>query len=103
MTAVALMEQIAKGTAPVILDVRSQHEFSSGHIPGALHVPFWKIASESRKLSAFREKPIVVYCGHGPRAYIAGAVLRRRGFQSVAYLKGHMRRWRSLKFPVEVD
>jgi rhodanese-related sulfurtransferase len=99
----ALMEQISKGTAPLILDVRSRQEFSSGHVPGALHVPFWKIAAASRQLSAFREKPIVIYCGLGPRAYVAGAALRRRGFRSVAYLKGHMRRWRSLKLPVEVD
>lgn len=97
-----LMDQIAAGTPPVILDVRSRQEFVQGHVPGAIHVPFWKVAAGSEKLFAFRDSPIVVYCGHGPRARIAGSALRRRGFRSVAYLVGHMKNWRSMRLPVEV-
>jgi rhodanese-related sulfurtransferase len=103
VSASTLMGQIAAGTAPVILDVRSRREYVNGHVPGAIHVPFWKISSESSKLSAFRDQPIVVYCGHGPRAMIAGASLRRRGFTNVAYLTGHMKTWRDKNFPVEVE
>jgi rhodanese-related sulfurtransferase len=97
------MQQILDGTAPVILDVRSEMEYGGGHVPGAIHVPFWQIGREWQKVASRRERPIVVYCGHGPRAFIAGAMLRRRGFTSVAYLAGHMKRWTEMHLPLEAD
>jgi rhodanese-related sulfurtransferase len=96
-----LMKQIADGTAPVIVDVRSAAEYGDGHVPGAIHLPFWQVGRSLQKLASMRELPIVVYCGHGPRAYIAGAALRRRGFNNVAYLTGHMKKWKELNLPVE--
>ena len=35
-----LAHQIESGTAPVVLDVRSESEYVSGHVPGAIHIPF---------------------------------------------------------------
>jgi rhodanese-related sulfurtransferase len=100
ISAKTLIDLIHSKTAPVIIDVRSKREFDEGHVPGARHIPFWKIRSQAPALSAFRESPIVVYCGYGPRAYIAGAALRRRGFKDVAYLSGHMRNWKSMRLPI---
>jgi rhodanese-related sulfurtransferase len=96
-----LMQQIGAGTAPVIVDVRSATEYADGHVPGAIHLPFWRVGRHWRKLPPLRELPIVVYCGHGPRAYIAGAALRRRGFSRVVYLAGHMKKWREMNLPLE--
>jgi outer membrane protein assembly factor BamB len=96
----SLMAQITDGTAPVVLDVRSRKEFDAGHVPGAIHVPFWRIGSRWRTLIGMRENAVVLYCGHGPRAYIAGAVLKRRGFTQVTYLEGHMRKWKQLRLPL---
>ena len=98
----ALMKQIAEGTAPVIVDVRSKKEFDEGHVPGARHLPFWKAGRESRSIVSARELPVVVYCGHGPRAYIAGAALKRRGFRNILYLAGHMKKWRAMKLPITI-
>jgi rhodanese-related sulfurtransferase len=98
-----LVEQIAAGTAPAVLDVRSRAEFEQGHVPGAIHIPFWQVAARADLLSADKEREIVVYCGHGPRAYIAGAQLRGRGFRRVTYLAGHFTEWRALNFPMQVD
>jgi rhodanese-related sulfurtransferase len=97
----SLVERIAAGTAPLILDVRSKKEFDQGHVPGARHVPFWRIGSRWRGFVAMREGPIVIYCGHGPRAYIAGAALEKRGFSGIMYLTGHMKLWREMKLPLE--
>jgi outer membrane protein assembly factor BamB len=96
----SLMRQITDGTAPVVLDVRSRKEFDAGHVPEAIHLPFWRVGSHWRTLAAMRENPVVVYCGHGPRAYIAGAALKRRGFTKVTYLEGHMKKWKQLGLPV---
>lgn len=93
IAAADLLAQIDDGTAPIVLDVRSRVEFVRGHVPGALHVPFW-MPWRLRTLAASREDPVVVYCGHGPRAQLAGRVLEKDGFTSVRYLAGHFSGWR---------
>jgi rhodanese-related sulfurtransferase len=99
--AAELSAAIAAGTAPTIVDVRSRAEFLRGHVPGAIHIPFWLISRRISGLSASPKHPIVVYCGHGPRAWIAGATLRRHRFVNVSYLKGHMSAWSRAKLPQE--
>jgi phage shock protein E len=94
ISATSLLAQIEAGRAPTILDVRSRREFVDGHVPGALHIPFWTLPMRISEIPGSPADPIVVYCGHGPRAYMAGAVLRASGFRRVVYLEGHMLRWR---------
>lgn len=93
---------IESGAAPVILDVRSQREFVSGHVPGALHIPVWAVWFRASELSPFRRAPLIVYCGHGPRAHFAGTILRVLGFRQVRYLRGHMSQWKRAGFPREI-
>jgi rhodanese-related sulfurtransferase len=97
----SLAERITAGTAPMILDVRSKKEYDHGHVPGARHVPFWRMGSRWRNFADKQQSPIVVYCGHGPRAYIAGAALEKRGFSGIVYLTGHMKLWKEMHLPVE--
>ena len=101
MSARELLARIDSGTAPVILDVRSRAEFASGHVPGAQHIPFWGIAHRIGELSVPANAELVVYCGHGPRAVIAGRALKRNGFTRIAYLDGHFSKWRSAGFREE--
>jgi hydroxyacylglutathione hydrolase len=85
----------------VILDARSAREFAAGHVPGARHLPFWSPLLQTPRLDIRAGEPIVVYCGHGPRAWIAAAALRARGFRNVRLLRGHMRAWMAAGKPVE--
>jgi rhodanese-related sulfurtransferase len=94
MTPADLLRRIDGGRAPAVLDVRSRGEFAHGHVPGAVHRPFWRVLFGLDPLPFERREPVVVYCMHRPRAWIAGAALRRRGFRDVAYLDGHKSRWR---------
>jgi rhodanese-related sulfurtransferase len=94
ITGATLLAQIEAGTAPTILDVRSRREFAQGHVPGALHIPFWTLRNRISEILTSPADPVVVYCGHGPRAYVAGTVLRASGFRRVVYLKGHMLKWK---------
>jgi rhodanese-related sulfurtransferase len=81
--------------------VRSRAEYAAAHVPGALHLPFWQVKSGAPSLALKVDQPVVVYCGHGPRAYLAGAALRRLGFLSITYLAGHMARWTREGLPTE--
>ena len=94
-----LQALIEAGQPPAILDVRSEKEYERGHVPGARLVPFTRVKATLPTLNIPPDTPLVVYCGHGPRAYMAGAALRRLGFRQITYLKGHMSRWLREKRP----
>jgi rhodanese-related sulfurtransferase len=83
----------------VLIDVRSRREYERGHVPGATHLPFWR--AWRVPLPAGRDEPVTLYCGHGPRAWMAGVVLRARGMRRVGFLAGHMRAWRRSGKPLE--
>ena len=105
MTAQELHARIAAGDAPAILDVRSRREYRQGHVPGAVSIPFWIIQFLgpllTRRLPSKPDQPLVVYCGHGPRAWMAGASLRLRGFRDIRYLDGHWKMWTREGWPIE--
>lgn len=85
----------------MFLDVRSAREFRAGHVPGALHVPFWRLLLPGGARDVPRDTPLVVYCGHGPRAWMAVAALKARGYASLALLAGHMQAWRRAGKPLD--
>jgi rhodanese-related sulfurtransferase len=99
MTPVDLAVLIREGRSPVVLDVRSGAEYERGHVPGARHVPFWQWRT-LRALAAAADREIVVYCGHGPRAWLAAAVLRGADAQ-VSLLAGHMAAWYRARLTIE--
>lgn len=91
-------ELLARGDAPLVLDVRSDEEFARGHVPGAVNVPYDQVAARIDELGAPRE--VVVYCERGPRASKAAAVLSGVGF-AVKHLAGDMSGWREAGLPIE--
>lgn len=96
-----LMQRLQKSAPPTIVDVRSGFEFRSGHIPGALHAPLWRLLLRLVTLPADRQTLLVVACEHGPRAELAASLLRRRGYREVQLLDGHMAQWRRANLPLE--
>lgn len=100
MTNTELARLIQIGTPPVIIDVRSGREYRQGHIPGAIHIPFWQTFYRADELAVPRHKTVVVTCAHGPRAGIGKFALRRAGFENVVYLDGHMSGWYKTGLPV---
>jgi rhodanese-related sulfurtransferase len=64
-------------------------------------MPFQQIAARAAEIPAAKGEDVVVYCGHGPRAWIAGAALRLAGFRNITYLRGHWAGWRRAGLRVE--
>jgi len=96
-----LLAQIEKGQAPVIVDVRSTYEYKSSHVPGALHIPFWTAFTTNKMDGYEKNKEVVLYCEHGPRAGVAKLALSLSGFKKISYLAGHMTAWKKAGLPVE--
>ncbi len=101
MTQDQLLAAIDQRTPPTIVDVRSQSEYESGHVPGAVHLPFYAMWSRHTEMKAKPENPIVLYCEHGPRAGIAKFALWTMGYKKIVYLDGHMYGWKERGFPLE--
>jgi len=88
--------------APLVVDVRSSMEYKAGHIPTALHIPFWQSFSSDLLNNAKKDQDLILYCEHGPRAGIAKFAYYLAGFKKIRYLEGHMTTWRSENRPMEV-
>lgn len=101
VSAAQLHALIVSGNAPAIVDVRFGAEFMAGHVPGAIHLPFWLAFVRAGRLDIPRDKPVVVYCAHGPRAALGKLALGLAGFTRLSYLKGHMSGWYRAGLPVE--
>ena len=65
---------------PFLLDVRTQQEFSFGHMPGAVNIPVDDLRSRLGELP--RARKIVAYCQVGQRGYIATRILLQAGFSA---------------------
>jgi len=72
----------------VIIDVRTDKEYNSGHIPGALHIPVDEI--ESRLPAEFPERTaeLIFYCASGVRSQTALETAQKLGYQDVYNLGG---------------
>ncbi len=78
----------------VILDVRTDREYSEGHIPGSVHVPLTEVGTRVKKLK--KDKEIVVYCQHGNRSIWAIKRLMGMGYTNLVNLKGGYNAWKRL-------
>ena len=96
--AVRLMNQGA-----LLLDVRTQAEFDSGHILDARHVPQDQVAQAAETLKRFKDKVVITCCETGMRSNAVGRVLRAQGFAKVVNLRGGLQAWRADNMPLVKD
>lgn len=68
----------------IILDVREQDEYDSGHIPGAVLLPVGTI-DKNTAAQAISEKDstVLVYCRSGNRSKTASSVLAELGYTDI--------------------
>ncbi len=102
MAPALLLDKMREGAAPLIVDVRSQGEYDQDHLPGAVHIPFFRIGSGLHARGYLKKEPLILYCEHGPRAGIAVFSLYLSGYEQVYVLEGHMKAWRENNYPVEI-
>ncbi len=82
--------------APAVVDVRTGFEFNKGHLPGAVNISLLVLPFHLTTIPVKgKDDPVVVYCSHGPRAGLAGFILRLAGFKDVLHLRGDMTGWES--------
>ena len=84
----------------LVLDVREDKEYASGHIPKAKHIPLGQLSSRIQELDKFKGKPILVTCRSGQRSARACGMLKKAGFETVYNQAGGIIAWERANLPV---
>jgi phage shock protein E len=71
----------------LLLDVRSEGEYSDGGIEGSINIPIQELAGRLDELGE-KDGEIVVYCQSGGRSAMAKRLLESNGFTEVHDLGG---------------
>ena len=72
----------------IILDVRTQEEYESGHIPGAICIPLQSIDESVIELLPNKEQVILVHCRSGKRSVEASGKLAELGYTNIKEFGG---------------
>lgn len=84
-----------------LVDVRYQSEWKGGHLPGAVSLPLFNLASGAAQLD--RSRPTLVYSGEGYRTTTAASILLRLYFDDVAILVDGVEGWSAMGLPLETS
>lgn len=76
----AMVEAVQGGA--VCVDMRSEEEYSDGHLAGAVNIPLGLLAMKSRLLDP--QVSYICYCNTGRRSRAAAHLLKQQGHNAVA-------------------
>ena len=86
---------LAANPSAQVLDVRTKQEFASGHLPGAVLVP-WTDADFKKRVRKELDsgKPTLLYCRSGGRSASAAAAMEKLGFETLREIDGGILAWK---------
>jgi molybdopterin/thiamine biosynthesis adenylyltransferase/rhodanese-related sulfurtransferase len=94
-------EQASNGA--VLVEVREVDDWSSGHIPGAKHVPKSYLETRIEGAAPDRSQHVILYCQSGNRsAWAARTLLDDLGYEHVESMTGGFTLWKDRGYDVEV-
>jgi rhodanese-related sulfurtransferase len=83
-----------------LIDVRADHEWEAGRIPGATHLPLDQLAERAAEVD--KERPVVLYCRGGNRSTMAAAALADAGYDAAKLVEGIVG-WDGAGLPLDPD
>ena len=87
-------DQLKDDANAVILDVRTEDEFSEGVIPGAFNIDIYKGQGFIYALEELdKSKNYYVYCRSGGRSGQACSIMSQLGFENTYNLLGGIMNW----------
>ena len=84
----------SRGDNHILVDVREDHEFSAGHVKGAVHMSKGTIERDIEAKVPDKDTTLVLYCGGGFRSALVADNLQKMGYKNPISLDGG---WRALK------
>ena len=84
----------------LVLDIREDNEYHSGHIVNSVHIPLGHLDKRITELEKHKAKPIIVGCRSGSRSARACSMLKKQGFEHIYNLKGGIMAWQHANLPI---
>ena len=79
---------ISYGANPMIIDVRTQGEWDSGHLQSAVHLPLDSLPRDIETLAPDKRQRILLYCRSGNRSGQAAKIMLDLGYSDVVNVGG---------------
>ncbi|MEQ1795585.1 MAG: rhodanese-like domain-containing protein [Nitrospira sp.] len=88
----------------LIVDVREAHEFTAGHVPGAINIPRGVLEFQIWKQIGFpanteMDRPVILQCQSGNRASLAAQSLAELGFTHATAVVMSLDEWQKAGNP----
>jgi rhodanese-related sulfurtransferase len=100
--AFSLIEKRSGDPHFIILDVRTDGEYTEGHIEGALNIDY-KSSDFSKRLEELdKDDTYLLYCASGGRSAKALEIMRELGFMNIYHLYKGFMSWQDAGLPVSV-
>ena len=94
-------ELIATTPSLVLLDVRTDWEFDSGHLEGAANIPVDELEPRIDELDS--NQPLLVYCQTGNRSRRAVQLLLDNRFSKLYHMSAGITAWMDAGYPISTD
>lgn len=79
------ISEIIQDKSVTIIDVRTAEEYKTGHVEGAINIPYDEIENE---VNYDKDQTIAVYCRTGVRSSEAAKTLEKMGYTKIYDLGG---------------
>jgi len=88
-----LIQKYFKSGDLIILDVRTDSEYKSGHLEGAINIDYYSENLETLLNKLDKTKPILVYCKSGARSRRTTNIMEGLGFKKIYNMEGGILDW----------
>ena len=85
----------------LVLDVREDSEYQTGHIKDSIHIPMGSLASRVGELEKYKTKNVILGCRSGSRSGRACSILKKHGFEKIYNLRGGVSAWENDNLPMK--
>jgi rhodanese-related sulfurtransferase len=83
-----------------LVDVRADHEWEAGHLPGAVHIALPELPARAAEID--KDRPVILYCRGGNRSSMAATALTEAGYDAVKLSEGAVG-WEEEGLPFEPE
>jgi len=87
----------------LLVDVREDHEWANGHLPGAVHLGRGIIERDIEQRVPDPNAKLILYCGGGFRSALVAENLQKMGYTNVESMDGGWKAWLEAGLPTQKD
>src|SRR5437667_6779690 len=95
-------ERLAKKSQAVLLDVREDLEWQTGHAAQAVHLGKGILERDLEQMFPDPDREIIMYCGGGYRSVLTAAAAQKMGYRNVCSLIGGYKGLVQARWPMKM-